>query len=177
MLLKLFPLLPMLALLIWAAVGDIRNRRIPNWLTLSLMVSGIARSFLSGSALSPLDALLGLLVGFIVPFLLFAIGAVGGGDVKILAGIGAWLGWKGVLAIFVVEKVVGLIIVLVQCAVQGNLRALFRNSAMIAINVANVKTLGVEHVSQTGQSCRSVGRRLPFAVPLLAATLIVLLAK
>jgi hypothetical protein len=38
-----------------------------------------------------------------------------------------------------------------------------------------VKEVGVEHAAQTGRSCRSVDRPLPFAVPALAATVLVVI--
>ena len=42
-------------------------------------------------------AVLGLIVGLAVFFPLFALGAMGAGDVKLMAAIGAWLGWKSVI--------------------------------------------------------------------------------
>jgi prepilin peptidase CpaA len=168
-----FPLLPMFALLIWAAISDFRTRRIPNWLTLALALSGICNSFLKTAATTPAQAGLGLLVGFAIPFVLYRLGALGGADVKMMAGIGAWLGLVAVLKILIIEKIVGLVIVLVQCAWQGRLLVLFRNSAVLAVNLVNIQQLGAEHVSETGKSCRSVDRPLPYAVPVLIATLVV----
>jgi prepilin peptidase CpaA len=167
------PLLPMLALLVWAAVQDLHSRRIRNWLTLALMCAGLANSFLPTAAVSPMQAGLGLAAGFALPFVLFALGALGGGDVKLLAGIGAWVGPVAVVQVFLVAAVVGLVIVLGQCAWQGRLLALFRNSALLAINLANIGSVGVKHASETGRACRSIDRPLPYAVPVLLATLIV----
>jgi prepilin peptidase CpaA len=174
---KVLPLLPMLALLAWAAVQDVRTRRIRNWLTLSLAGAGLLISFVPHGGISPPQALLGLLVGFAVPFVLFALGALGGGDVKLLAAIGAWVGPADVLKIFIVAAIVGLVIVLIQCAAQGKLFALFRNSAVLTMNLMHVTELGTKHVAETGQACRSIDRPLPYAVPLLAGTLIVTLVR
>jgi hypothetical protein len=52
--------------------------------------------------------------------------------------------------------------------------ALFRNSAIIAASFACVGEVGLDHAIQTGKSCRSVSRPLPYAVPLLAAVVVVL---
>jgi prepilin peptidase CpaA len=168
-LLTLLPLGPMLALLLWAAVQDLRTRRIRNWLTLSLAASGLLHSFLGGPV-GPGWAMLGLVVGFALPFLPYAFGALGGGDVKLLSGVGAWLGPTGALAVFLGAAVVGLVIVLVQCAWQGRLLALFRNSAVLAVSLAHVGQLGVKHASETGKACRSIDRPLPYAVPVFLAT-------
>jgi prepilin peptidase CpaA len=174
---KVLTLLPMLALLGWAAVQDLRTRRIRNWLTLSLAFSGLLVSFVPHGGISPMQALLGLLVGFAIPFVLFALGALGGGDVKLLAGIGAWIGPGDVFRVFVVAAIVGLFIVLIQCTAQGKLFALFRNSAVLAMNLMHVSELGARHVAETGQACRSIDRPLPYAVPVLVATVLVALVR
>jgi prepilin peptidase CpaA len=165
---------PLLALLTWAAVEDWRTRRIRNWLTLTLAVTGLVQSFTPVRTVGPLDSALGLAVGFTLPFAMFVIGAVRGGDVKLMAGAGAWLGWKGILLVFVLEKVVGLAIVLAQCAAAGRLGELMRNTRVLAVELLNVRHLGAEHVAETGRTFRSIDRPLPYAVPVLVATLLVL---
>jgi prepilin peptidase CpaA len=169
----LLSLLPMLMLLVWAAVEDLRTRKIRNWLTLSMAAGGIVSSFLPSAVVTPSQAGLGLLVGFSIPFVLFALGALGGGDVKLLAGIGAWVGAAGAFKIFIVAAIVGLVIVLVQCALTGKLFALFRNSAVLAMSLAHIDQVGMRNTAELGKSCRSIDRPLPYAVPLLIATLIV----
>ena len=167
--------LPLLALMGWAAIVDLRERRIPNWLTVLLMVSGLAQSFLAARTVTPLQSFAGIFAGAAIPFVLFAIGAVGGGDVKLMAGVGAWLGPWAAFAVFVVEKVIGLAIVLVQAAWQRRTRVLLRNSAVVAVNLLYVRDVGLEHAARTGQECRSIDRPLPFAVPALVAAVLVVL--
>lgn len=172
---RLLPFIPLLALLCWAAVGDVRNRLIRNWLTFALVLSGVTQSFAPFGAVrtvSPADSLLGLLTGLGLPLILFVIGAIGGGDVKLLAGIGAWVGVSGVLHIFAAEAVIGMGIVLAQAVAGGRLGVLLRNSAVVAINMFYINDLGVQHVEESGRACRSVERPLPFAVPVLAATML-----
>jgi len=159
-------LVPLFAMLVWAAMVDLRSRRIPNWLTFSMILTGIAQSFM-GSMLTPAQAGQGLLVGFGLTFVLFAIGALGGGDVKLLAGVGAWTGVAGVVFVFASAAIIGMVMVLSQSLAQGRLRILLRNSAMVAVNVMHIDAVGVEHASETGKSCRSVDRPLPYAVPVL----------
>src|SRR5690554_5642960 len=110
----LLPVLPLLAMLVCAAAVDLRSRRIPNVLSFTLALSGLAQSFLFGQAIGvgPTQAIAGLAVGFALTFILFALGAMGGGDVKLMAGVGAWIGPTGVLAVFAVAAVVGMGIVL-----------------------------------------------------------------
>jgi prepilin peptidase CpaA len=168
------PYVPLVALLCWAAIGDLRARVIRNWLTVSLMLSGLVQSFLPGGTISPGDAFLGLLAGFGLLILPFAIGAIGGGDVKLLAGVGAWVGPMLCFQIFAVEAVIGMGIVLAQAAAAGRLAALFRNSAVLAMNMAHADRLGSDHLQKTARHCRSIDRPLPYAVPTLLATVLVL---
>jgi prepilin peptidase CpaA len=106
---------------------------------------------------------------------LFVLGAVGGGDVKLLTAVGAWLGPRPVLSVYAAAAIVGLVIVLVQAWHQRRMRALLRNSAVLTFNLVHIQDVGVEHAVQTGQSSRSIDRPLPYAVPVLVATLLVLL--
>ena len=63
--------------------------------------------------------------------------------------------------------------VLGQAAFQKRLGLLLHNTLMLVINVLHVRELGIEHVRTTGTTCRSIGRLLPYAVPILAAAAIV----
>ena len=165
----LLHLVPLFALLVWAAFTDLRERKIRNWLTLSLMASGLAQSFLPLHSATPGGAALGLLAGFGITFILFALGALGGGDVKLMAGVGAWVGPVNALVVFVIAALIGMVVVLAQAVWQGRLYALLRNSALVAINLIHVREVGVDHVVATGRSARSVERPLPYAVPVLIA--------
>lgn len=165
---------PVMALLVVAAVIDWRVRRIPNWLTFTLVLSGIAQSVMPQALIAPGDALLGCLAGFVLTFPLYALGAVGGGDVKLVAGIGAWFGPQAALAVFCVEAIVGMFLALAQAAQQGKTRLLLKNSALVAVNLAHVTDVGIEHVKQTGQACRSIDRPLPYAVPVMVSVAILM---
>jgi prepilin peptidase CpaA len=169
---RLLTLMPMLALLIYAAAQDLRTRRIRNWLTLCLVITGIAHSLMSSHSVPLSDSLLGTLAGFGLPLTLFVLGALGGGDVKLLAGVGAWLGVSGVIEVFLAAAVVGMVIVLVQCAAKGRLKVLFSNTFILVMNCLHIGELGVKQLAETGKSCRSVDRPLPYAVPVLLAVLL-----
>lgn len=84
------------AVLVFASVTDIRNHRVPNWLTFSGMVVGLASYFLTGGFGGLLFSAEGLILGFalLIPF--YMAGGMGAGDVKLLAAVGALLGpfWR-----------------------------------------------------------------------------------
>ena len=160
---------PALALVALAAATDWRSRRIPNWLTFSLALGGLAQSAAFAATCTPAQSVLGLATGFALTFVLFALRAVQGGDVKLLAAVGAWVGPVGALQLFCVEAVVGAVMVLAQSAAQRRLGKLLNNTAVLAVNLLHVRDVGLDHVAATGQSTRTVEVRLPYAVPLLIA--------
>ncbi len=165
---------PLLALLFWAATVDWRSRRIPNWLTFTLMLSGMAVNSTGLGPVSGIDSFLGFCVGFGLLLLLFLLGALRGGDVKLMAGVGAWMGPTTVLKVIVLETLIGAAIVLCQAIAQRRGRILLRNSAVLAMNLAHVGDVGLDHVRETGQASRSVDRPLPYAVPVLIAVAILI---
>ena len=165
---------PLLAMLGVAAAIDLRSRRIPNWLTLMIAMTGTMQAFLSAATVTPLQSILGLLVGGLLSFALFAIGGRGGGDVKLLAAAGAWTGVTLIFYVFVVAALFEMVLALAQCAAQGRLRTLFRNTAVLAVNIAHAKELGEAHLDAAGIASSSAGRPLPYAVSVLAAMLVLL---
>ncbi len=164
----LLSLVPLFALLAWAAAEDVRVRRIRNWLTLSLVLTGFAHNGLAGVG----TAAGGTGVGFALTVGMFVVGAVGGGDVKLMAGVGAWVGPGGAVAVFAAEAVIGMAIVLAQAAAAGRLGALGRNSAVVAVNLVHVRQVGIEHAKATGAAHRTIRRPLAYAVPTAAAVLL-----
>lgn len=111
--------------LLVAAVIDLEKGLIPNGLTLGLALIGFAASLLP-FGLDPLDSLFGILVGggFLLLFallgrLIFKREALGGGDLKLLAAVGAFVGWKLVLLAAFVGVVLGAIVGGVRWAVTG----------------------------------------------------------
>lgn len=166
--------LPLLALLSVAAVIDWRTRRIPNWLNLAMLVTGLANACAWGVPVGPKSAALGVLAGFGLSIVPHLIGARGAGDVKMLAAVGAWVGPMATLQVTLVGAIAGLIIVLVQCAASGRLTQLFSNSTLIVANFANYAQLGREQVIASGRSLKSVDKPLPYAVPTLIGVAVTL---
>ena len=102
----------LLAVVLGAAVYDVRYRRIPNWLT----VGGI---------------LIGLAAAFGVYFLLYALRAMGAGDVKLMAAVGAIVGWQNWFGTFLVTAVVGGVMALILVATRGRVKRTLWNVGFI----------------------------------------------
>lgn len=99
------------------AVIDLRTMQLPNYLTLPLMLIGVlVSSFTNFGFCNAYESLLGLLLGYIiiwiVNLLYFFITkkhGIGMGDAKLLAAYGAILGVSYVLPILFISSVIGLI--------------------------------------------------------------------
>jgi prepilin peptidase CpaA len=166
--------IPLIAALLWAAVEDVHARRIRNALSVPLLVTGLFQSFLPHHTVGPLQSLAGFAAGFALVLIPFILGGMGGGDVKLLAAIGAWVGAWAVLNVFLIAGLFGLVVVLGQATYQGRLRVLARNSAVLAVNLAHVSELGVDHVAEQGNKSTSVNKPIPYAVSMLVGVIAVL---
>jgi prepilin peptidase CpaA len=103
-------LLGLLALMLLAACWcDLRSRTIPNQLNLAIALLAIPFWWTTGLAIWP-DAALQIGVAALVFGLFaiaFAIGAMGGGDVKLVGAVALWLPWQAVLALLVLMSLAG----------------------------------------------------------------------
>ncbi|MGH9721477.1 MAG: A24 family peptidase [Bryobacteraceae bacterium] len=117
------------AVLVTAAFIDWRARRIPNWLTLPAVPAGVAAQTLYADGFW--YGLAGALAAAALFFLPFAAGALGAGDVKLFAAVGAFVGIRNLLAVFVLVALIGGILALVVSLRAGALGRVLRSSAGI----------------------------------------------
>ncbi len=90
-----------------AAWTDFRSGRIPNRITVSGLGIGLVVGLLGGGAGGLLVAVIAALVTALVPLLLFRFRAMGGGDVKLFAALGALLGPAAGLEVEMLAFVLG----------------------------------------------------------------------
>ena len=89
-----------------AVVEDLRRRRVPNWLTAAGAAGGLACAAWGGwHGLAMASA--GALAGFLILLPFHWCGAMGGGDVKLMAAYGALLGPSGILLAAAFAAVLG----------------------------------------------------------------------
>lgn len=95
--------------LIAAAITDLRSRHISNWLNLGIAVGAPVFWIASGLTFWPdMIGQIGLAAIILTIFAgLFAIGAMGGGDVKLLAALALWLHWLTFLELIVIMSIAG----------------------------------------------------------------------
>jgi len=97
----------LIPLAIIIAYYDVRYRRIPNPFVLATFISGIAMNAILGGFPGIVASLAGCLLGFALMFILHVFGAMGAGDVKLFAAIGAITGVHLILPTFLVVVVTG----------------------------------------------------------------------
>ena len=90
-----------------ATFTDLRSRRIPNWLVFPFMGAGIGvQAWLHGWH-GVAQSLEGFALGAVLFGVLAAMGGMGMGDVKLFAGIGAWIGPGQLMLALVITGVAG----------------------------------------------------------------------
>lgn len=119
------------AVLILAAWIDGKELRVPNWITFPMVLSGLVYSTAVGGFAGLGDGVMGMCVGLLTLLPLYAVGGMGAGDVKLMAGIGAWLGWEVTLAAFCVSTVVGAVMAVIMVLWRKSARHHYENFLMI----------------------------------------------
>jgi leader peptidase (prepilin peptidase) / N-methyltransferase len=111
------------------ALIDADTLLLPDSVTLPLLWGGLFAN-LFGVFVPIADAVIGAIAGYLALWavywlfrLLFRKEGMGYGDFKLLAALGAWLGWKMILPIVVLSSVAGAVIGLVLIAFQGRDKA------------------------------------------------------
>lgn len=127
------------ALLIWAAWIDGKQLRVPNWLTFPMVFSGLIYGAYAGGWDGLGHSAVGMVVGLACLLPLYAVGGMGAGDVKLMAGMGAWVGASVTWNAFCVSVVVGAIMGVAMAAYRGKLGHHYRNFFMIAYEWLSVK--------------------------------------
>src|SRR3954468_19461743 len=95
------------ALVLTAAAIDFRSRRIPNWLTIAGVCAGLLLHGVTAGWSGIGTSLGGMLLGFGVYLILYCLRAMGAGDVKLMAAVGAIIGPQQWVAVFVATAIAG----------------------------------------------------------------------
>jgi len=96
---------------------DLKTYRLPNPLTLLLVLLGLIQAWVLGANI--INNVIGMFLGYAVFFLVekgfkAATGkdGLGRGDAKLFAGAGAWLGWMGLPLVALIASLLGIICIL-----------------------------------------------------------------
>jgi prepilin peptidase CpaA len=129
----------LLVLVLIGGIYDFRFRRLPNWLTVGGTALGflINLQILKGAGLGNAATGLGLAMLIYVP--LYLLRAMGAGDVKLMAAIGAIVGPTNWLVIFLATALVGGVLALWLSAAKGRIRQVLFNVSFMVFELAHFR--------------------------------------
>ena len=82
--------------LLYGSITDLKTREVPDWINYGLIISGVALNGIFSAILSDwsyiIQSAIGLAIFFCIGWLMFYAGQWGGGDSKMLMGLGAMIG-------------------------------------------------------------------------------------
>jgi prepilin peptidase CpaA len=178
-----WPLAFICAAMIVAAIIDGWKLKVPNWLTFPLVLSGwglgLAHNlgWLEGTGEGGIGAsLAGTALGFALLFPIYAIGGMGGGDVKMQMGFGAWIGafyglagkesHPGAMWIvfwaFCLAAIIGGVLALGMILIRGQLRKNLSNTREILGDVFGAPRTVADKAAQRKPRMHL----LPYGIPL-----------
>jgi prepilin peptidase CpaA len=158
------------AIAVTACVTDLRSRRIPNVLTFGGALAALVYHTATAGSAGLLASVAGWGLGVVVFLLPFALGGLGGGDIKLLAALGAWLGPALTMWMAMYTGVAGGVLALIVACTRGylgqafaNIQSLLTHRSVAAIRAVNAASLADRR-----------GRGLAYAPPIFVGTVVTL---
>jgi prepilin peptidase CpaA len=159
-----------IAFVVTCAIGDVRWRKIPRAFTTCGVIAGLAFHLWNGGLASAAAA---AFLGFAVGLAFFQLGAIGGGDVKLMAALGALLGLQPWLVAMQIAVFVAALMAVAQIFKRGAWRQTLENMREIlrALKAQGLRAHPVLNVRNAAMM------RAPFGVAAACGTLFALVAR
>lgn len=151
-------------ILIVAAWIDGKELRVPNWITFPMVLSGLVFCTYTAGWSGLGAGLIGMSVGLLTLLPLYAVGGMGAGDVKLMAGIGAWLGWEITFYAFCVSTVVGAIMAVCMALYKKSFKKHYDNFLLIALEWMQVRN--PRELSKIAADRKPSMLLLPYGIPI-----------
>ncbi len=153
--------------LVVAAVIDGLQLKVPNWITFPMIASGWVYS----AVLSPyagweglMYSLIGTAVGLALLLPAYAIGGMGAGDVKLMAGVGAWVWGVTTLYAFAASAVIGGVIAVAMVVFRNGWQKHHGQFWMIWNEILTVKN--PEALAEIAAERKPRMMLLPYGIPI-----------
>jgi len=137
------------SILLLIAFVDFKTMLIPNWSVLLILVLGILFAFFNHDA-SWVERLIGFFAAGLVLLLIyiFSGGGIGGGDIKLMAAAGFFLGWKLTLWAMLVGSIIGGVFgVVILASGKGQLKTAIPYGPFLVIGIIGSILFGNEMIS------------------------------
>jgi prepilin peptidase CpaA len=157
------------AVLVVAAVIDGWMLKVPNWLTVPLVLSGLVFWSVTGGLDGAVWSLKGLGVGLALLLALYAIGGMGAGDVKLYGGVGAWVGPVVAFQATLWWIMVGGLMAAIMILCSTNWRKHVVNMQMIAHEVLVIRD--PVKLSEVAAARKPSMTLLPYGIPIAVGSI------
>lgn len=168
LLLENWPVKLVCLVLVVSAYIDGKQLRVPNWITFPMVLSGLIYNAAVGSwgdwDHGFVAAIAGTFVGLGCLLPLYAVGGMGAGDVKLMAGIGAWLGPTTTVYAFCVSAILGGLMALVMMWWRGDLKEHYAN--LLAISFEWMTIRDPRKLSELAAERKPRMMLLPYGIPI-----------
>ena len=161
--------------LIYAAYIDGKQLRVPNWITFPMIVSGWVYSCIWYGLDGQLWyvglgwSLAGTAVGLATLLPAYAIGGMGAGDVKLMAGIGAWVYCAVTFYAFCVSAIVGAILAVAMIIISRQSKTHWNQFFFIINEIMTVRN--PEALATIAGERKASMRLLPYGIPIAIGTI------
>ena len=145
-----------------AAAWDVRTQRIPNILTIPLLVGGLAAAGCTGGIVGFLDASAACIVLALPYMILFVLVGGGAGDAKLMGAIGTWVGLANGLIVLLSVLLAGAIWAVGAAVLRGRLRSLLADVVRIVVRIVAFGPASQGPIQQQG------GQEMPYGVAIAA---------
>lgn len=162
--------------LVVAAVVDGIKLKVPNWITFPMIVSGwVFSAWFAGSAEMTWYqglgwSLLGTAVGLGLLLPAYAIGGMGAGDVKLLAGVGAWMHGTHTVYAFAVSAIVGALLAVAMVLYRRAWQKHANQFLMILNEILTIRD--PNQLTEIAGDRKSSMLLLPYGIPLAIGTIV-----
>ena len=156
-------------ILIVAAVIDGWILKVPNWLTFPLVLAGWTAAAYCNGFYGLAWSMAGTAVGLGLLLPAYSIGGMGAGDVKLMAGIGAWIGVTATFYAFCVAAIFGGVIAVAMVLIR---RKWHHHKAQFFHIVDEILTVrDADKLSVIAAERKSSMMLLPYGIPIALGTI------
>jgi len=155
--------------LIVAAVIDGFELKVPNWITFPFIITGWIYSTAAFGWEGLGWSVVGMLVGLALLMPLYSIGGMGAGDVKLLAGVGAWVYASHTMYAFAATAVVGAVLAVAMVVCR---RAWKKHSAQFMVILNEILVIrNPEQLATIAAQRKPSMLLLPYGIPIAIGTI------
>jgi prepilin peptidase CpaA len=151
-----------------AAIWDVKTRRIPNKLTVPCFMAGLLLHYFTQGWSGLGNSAAAGAIAFVIFLLFFLAGGMGGGDVKLIAAVGALVGTHLLPNVLIATALVGGVLAIGTALFRGQMGSTLRN--VVAIAGHHAENGLTPHPSLHVRNTETV--RLPYGVAIAAGVLV-----